>query len=275
MNKISIFGGTGYIGSKFREIYPEKSILISRESRSPETKNILYLISTTTNQNIFKDLHVDINTNLNLLVDVLSNCKKHDVIFNFVSSCFVYGNDVIGAKESDCRNPTGFYSITKSCAEQMVISFCNTFNVKYRIFRIGNVYGLDPTVGPGKNVLGYMIGLLKNDSDVKLYEGGNFLKDYIFVDDVCKAMDLLMSMGETNQIYNIASGHSRSFRDVILSAKNIVGSKSKVIDIEIPKEQKYLQIKNMTLNIDKINSLGFKCEMDFDFGLEKLCSIVL
>lgn len=274
MNKLSIFGGTGYIGSKFREIYPEKSILIDRESRIPKTKNILYLISTTTNQNIFEDLHIDIDTNLNLLMEVLSNCKKDNIIFNFVSSCFVYGNNIIDAKETDCRNPTGFYSITKSCAEQMIISFCNTFDVKYRIFRIGNVYGLDPTIGPGKNVLGYMIGLLKRNGDIKLYEGGNFLKDYIFVDDVCKSMNFLIDKGDINQIYNIASGHSRSFRDVILYAKNIVGSKSKILDIETPKEQKYLQIKNMTLNVDKLKSLGFECEMSFDSGLKKLCNIV-
>lgn len=274
MYKLSIFGGTGYIGSKFREIYPEKGILIDRESRIPETKNILYLISTTTNQNIFKNLHIDIDTNLNLLMEVLSNCKNNDIIFNFASSCFVYGNDIIDAKESDCRNPTGFYSITKSCAEQMIISFCNTFDVKYRIFRIGNVYGLDPTIGPGKNVLGYMISLLKSNSDIKLYEGGNFLKDYIFVDDVCKSINFLIDKGEINQIYNIASGQSRSFKDIILCAKNILGSKSKILDIEIPKEQKYLQIKNMTLNVDKINSLGFKCEVDFDSGLKKLCSVV-
>lgn len=274
MDKLSIFGGTGYIGSKFEELYPEKSIIINRESRKPITKNILYLISTTTNQNIFNNLHIDINTNLTILMEVLSNCKKDNIIFNFVSSCFVYGNDIIDAKESDCRNPTGFYSITKSCAEQMIVSFCNTFDVKYRIFRIGNVYGLDPTIGPGKNVLGYMISLLKSDSDIKLYEGGNFLKDYIFVDDVCKAINFLIDKGDINQIYNIASGQSRSFRNIILRVKNIVGSKSKILDMEIPKEQKYLQIKNMTLNVDKLNSLGFKCEMDFDFGLEKLSSIV-
>ncbi len=85
---------------------------------------------------------------------------------------------------------------------------------------------------------------------------------------------MLIAEGEINQIYNIASGKSRSFRDVILSAKDIVGSNSKIFDIEIPKEQKYLQIKNMTLNVDKINSLGFECEMNFDYGLEKLCSII-
>ena len=273
MNKISVFGGTGFIGGTFSKLYPNEITLVPREERVSDTNNILYFISTTTNQSIFRDLHVDINTNLNLLMDVLSNCKNKDVTFNFVSSCFVYGNDVLDAKETDCCNPTGFYSITKRSAEQLLISFCKTFGIKYRIFRIGNVYGLDPTITPGKNVLGYMIGLLKNNHDIKLFDGGNFLKDYIFVEDVCEAIKLLMDCGEVNQIYNIATGKSKSFRDVILSAKNIVGSDSKIVDVEMPKEQEYLQIKNMTLDTTKLFSLGFIPKISFDEGLSEMCRI--
>ena len=272
-NKLSVFGGTGFIGGTFSSLYPDLIDLVPKQSRICDNKDILYFISTTTNQNVFKDLHIDINTNLSLLMDVLEECKGKDIIFNFVSSCFVYGNDVLNAKESDCCNPTGFYSITKRCAEQLLISFCNTFDIKYRIFGIGNVYGLDPTVTPGKNVLGYMITLLKQNQDIKLYDGGNYLKDYIFVDDVCKAINLLINNGNTNEIYNIASGKSQTFKDVILNAKEILGSDSKLINIETPKDQKYLQIKNMTLNIDKLKEFKNLDNMDFDKGLIKMCKI--
>jgi nucleoside-diphosphate-sugar epimerase len=273
MNKISVFGGTGFIGKTFNQLYSDQVILIPRESRESCTNNILYFISTTTNQNVFKDLHIDIDTNLNLLMEVLLKCKGKDVTFNFVSSCFVYGNNVLNAKESDCCNPTGFYSITKRCAEQLLISFCNTFNIKYRIFRIGNVYGLDPTVSSGKNVLGYMITLLKRNEDIKLYDGGNYLKDYIFVEDVCKYIKLLIDNGNTNEIYNIASGKSQIFKDVILKAREIVNSSSKLIDVETPVDQKYLQIKNMTLNIDKLKEYGYSEIVDLDKGLIRMCEI--
>lgn len=272
-NKLSVFGGTGFIGGTFSSLYPDIIDLVPKESRTCDNKDILYFISTTTNQNVFKDLHIDIDTNLSLLMDVLEHCKEKDIIFNFVSSCFVYGNDVLDAKESDCCNPTGFYSITKRCAEQLIISFCNTFNIKYRIFRIGNVYGLDPTISPGKNVLGYMIGLLKNNKDIKLYDGGNFLKDYIFVEDVCRAIKLLIDTGEVNQIYNIATGKTRTFRDVILTAKNIIGSDSNLIEVETPSNQKYIQIKNMTLNIDKLKTFRYMPTVDFDEGLDEMCKI--
>jgi len=270
MTNISVFGGTGFIGGTFCNLYSEDVMLVPKESRNFETQQVLYLISTTTNQSVFKDLHIDIDTNLSLFVDVLKNCKDRDVVFNFISSGFVYGNDVIDAKETDCCNPTGFYSITKRCAEQLLISFCETFGVKYRILRIGNVYGLDKTVSLGKNVLGYMISLLKQNQDIKLYDGGNFLKDYMYVEDICRAIKVVLDNGNVNEIYNIASGTSFTFREIIEAAKDLTESQSKIIDVPFPDNQKFIQVKNMTLNTDKLNSFDFSCSMNLNRGLQIL-----
>ena len=274
MSNLSVFGSTGYIGNTFCELFPDRIVKIPREDRNFDSKDVLYFISTTTNQNVFKDLHVDIDTNLSLFVDVLSKCKDRDVVFNFVSSGFVYGNDVIDAKETDCCNPTGFYSITKRTAEQLLISYCQTFGIKYRIIRIGNVYGLDKTVTPGKNVLGYMISLLKKNHPIKLFDGGDYLKDYMSVNDVCKAIDLVLKKGEVNEIYNIASGTSQTFRSIITTARDILGSQSELIDVPMPDNQKHIQVKNMTLNIEKLQTLGFSCDMSFYQGLQTLCHMI-
>lgn len=274
IDKISVFGGTGFIGGTFSRIYKENVTLIPRDSKNFDTNEVLYFISTTTNQSVFKDLHIDIDTNLKLFVDFLSNCKNRDVTINFISSGFVYGNDIIDAKETDCCNPTGFYSITKRCAEQLLISFCETFKIKYRIFRIGNVYGLDKTISPGKNVLAYMVRLLKEDKQIKLYDGGNFLKDYMFVEDICKSIKLIIDSGNINEVYNISSGESLSFRKIIENAKSIVNSSSEIIDVFIPPDQEFIQVKNMTLNNDKLKSLGFSCDTNFHNGLQILCEMV-
>lgn len=273
MNKISVFGGTGFIGGTFCNLYPEDVVLIPKKSMNFETNEVLYFISTTTNQNVFNNLHIDIDTNLSLFIDILQNCKDKDVVFNFISSGFVYGNDVIDAKETDCCNPTGFYSITKRCAEQLLISFCETFDIRYRILRIGNVYGFDKTVSLGKNVLGYMVNLLKENKDIRLYDGGNFLKDYIYVEDICRAIKLILEKGEVNEIYNISSGTSFLFRDIIETAKKLTKSQSKIIDVEFPDNQKFIQVKNMTLDNKKLKKNGFSANINLYDGLEILCKL--
>lgn len=272
MTDLSIFGGTGYIGSTYERLFPG-NIIIPRGQRHFDTHNVLYFISTTTNQNIFKNLQIDIDTNLKILTEVLSHCKRTDTVFNFVSSGFVYGNDILDVKESDCCNPTGFYSVTKRCAEQLLVSYCETFGMKYRIFRIGNVFGIDPTISKGKNVLGYMIQTLKKNDTIKLYDGGDYLKDYIYVNDVCKAINLLMESSDTNQIYNIATGVSRSFREIIEYAKDYTNSTSELIDVEIPKEQKHIQVKNFTMNVDKLLSYGFVPELEISEGIDMMCEV--
>jgi nucleoside-diphosphate-sugar epimerase len=270
-DKISVYGGTGFIGGTFCRMYSDEVIIIEKNNRRPESRNILYFISTTTNYNFYNDLFVDINTNLNILIEVLQHCKDQDITFNFISSGFVYGPDILDSKETDNCNPRGVYSITKRTAEQLLIEFCEHYDVKYRILRIASVYGTDKTISPKKNVLGYMINLLKENKDITLYDGGNFIKDYTHVDDICRALKIVINNKEVNQIYNIASGFSISFRELILTAKEFTKSQSKIISIPGPEKYKSIQGKNFTLNTDKLKSLGFKPEIGLPQGLQSLC----
>lgn len=272
IEKISVYGGTGFIGSSFCNLFSDQILKIPREDREPQSKDILYFISTTTNYNVFEDLHVDINTNLNLLMEVLEHCKGEDIVVNFVSSGFVYGLDVIDAKETDIPDPRGFYSITKRAAEQLLISFCETFGCKYRIFRLANVYGTDKTVSPKKNVLGFLINKLKNNEDIQLYEGGLVLRDYMHVDDVSRAIKCIIDSGSENQIYNIATGQPQYFCDIIqLAVDKLPDSKSKILSIETPEFYAKTQAKNFSLNIQKLKEFNFEPNISLSVGIEQLC----
>ena len=266
----SVFGSTGFLGGVYSRMYEDQIIRIPRESRNPESNNIVYFLSTNTNYNIFEDVHLDVNTNLNILLDVLSNCNE-DTVLNYISTGFVYGNDVVNAKETDHCDPTGFYSITKRTAEQLLISYCNTFGVKYRIIRSSSVYGNDKTNSSKKNVLGFMINLLREGKEITLYDDGKYERDYTFVEDTARAIDLIVEKGEVNSIYNVGSGDFRTFKEVIMMAKEYTSSKSNIISVETPEFHKKSQAKNFTLNVDKLNSLGFSPLVSLEDGLKRLC----
>lgn len=269
-----IFGASGFIGNRFCEMYPS-SIKNSRDDYEIKSNNVLYLISTVDNYNIHKDLFIDIDTNLTTLMKVLANIDRSnkDLVFNFVSSWFVYGkNTSTPFNEDDLAcNPTGFYSITKRCAEQMIISFCETFDIKYRIFRLANVLGEgDKKISKKKNALQYLVKEIVAGNDVELYYGGNVLRDYIYVDDVCNAIKYCMEYGPVNQIINIGSGKPYLFLDIIKMAIEYANSPSRIININPTHFHNVVQVKDSYLDTKKLNDIGYTCQYNIQMIVKKL-----
>ena len=269
---IDLFGGTGFIGSVYKSIYGNEVYVHPREDNLPIHQDVLYMISTTHNYHVFDDIYKDVNTNLIKLLNVLENCKNKSITFNFISSWFVYGDVSLPAHESSFCNPKGFYSITKKCAEDLIISYCQTFNIKYRILRLCNVYGkTDEGVSKQKNALQYLIGELKNHREIKLYYDGDFIRDYMHVNDVCRAIHVVVNSEQSlNSITNIGSGIPQKFKEIIDFVTAETNSKSIITPIDAVDFHKLVQVKDMYLNVDKLKSLGFKQQINIFDGIKKL-----
>ena len=186
---LSVYGATGYIGRTFCNMFPEKSRPIDGGQRTPMDRDILYFISTTHNYNVFKDITLDVKSNLLVLTEVLDRVVEvrdrrfdnhEDITFNFISSWFVYGDGNTNPVSEDGQcDPRGFYSITKRAAEQLIISFCETFGVKYRILRLCNVLGdHDPDASLQKNAITKMIEDMQNGQPIKRLCGTNIHYSY-------------------------------------------------------------------------------------------------
>lgn len=268
---IDVFGSTGFIGSRFCELYSNEIVRVSRECNDVDNKNVLYLISTTDNYNVQTDLHVDINTNLNKLMDVLEQCKNKDITFNFISSWFVYGDGPIPAKEDQPCNPKGFYSITKKCAEDLLVSFCKTFDVKYRILRLCNVYGKgDVKSSNKKNALQFLIDKMKLNQDINLYHNGNFIRDYMHVDDVCRNIKLCIDKGPVNEVINIGTGNPMNFRELIDIVARKITYTGTIYSVEPTKFHKIVQVKDHYMDCSKLQSIGGKTDIFIEDGLSTL-----
>ena len=273
--KLSVFGASGFIGSEFCSLYPEISIKIPRDQTAPETNNVLYLISTVHNYNVFKDPHLDIETNLNLLIKVLENCKQkygNSFDFNFVSSWFVYGKteDLPASENSEC-NPRGFYSITKRAAEQLLVSYCETFDIKYRIMRLCNVYGTkDKKASKKRNAVQFLTSEVVNSRDINLYDAGENIRDFLHIEDVCRALNLIIDKSNFNDTINVGSGQPSKFIEIMNYVKNKTGSTSTFNAVDPPDFHKVVQVQDMFLNVEKLNSLGFKPKYTINDGIDLL-----
>lgn len=258
---INLFGN-GFIGSHFAKLYQCK--VNDRNDFIPDlddVTDVFYLISTIDNYNVKSNPYLDIETNLTTLIRVLENFRQHpkskDVVFNFASSWFVYGNSDFPANERSYCDPKGFYSITKRSAEQLLISYCETYGLNYRILRFANVLGLgDTKVSKKKNALTYLLNEMKQNNPINLYDNGQFVRDYIHVHDLCRAVNLIMSSGPTNEIFNVGNGIPIQFINVIDYIKKL-GSASIVNKIPPSEFHKIVQVSSMYLDVTKLTNLGY------------------
>lgn len=257
--KINLFG-KGFIGSEFLARFPEDVVVNDRNDLFPKADKILYFISTIDNYNVFTNPYLDIETNLTTLIRVLENCRmtRANVFeFNFISSWFVYGKVDCPVREDSPCNPTGFYSITKRCAEQLIMSYCETFKIPYRILRMPNVLGISDTkISKKKNALQYMIRELANHRDINLYKG-NPARDFMDVRDVVSAINLIIKNGDINSIYNIGGGRAWSIGELLYNARKFMRNPGNIGEMDVPEFHKTVQAEQFYMDNSKLLDLGF------------------
>ena len=272
METVSLFG-KGFIGSRYVEAYPD-TIVVDRDSIYPKTRNILYMRSKVTNYNVKDgDPLIDIETNLLQFMETLDYIHKtlEDFTFNLVSTWFVYSPKEIPAREDSYCEPNGFYSITSLCREQLLKSYCETFDLKYRILRLGNVIGIgDKKISRKKNALQHIVRELAQGRDVDyLYKGGA-VRDYIDVRDCVEAIHLVLEKGNLNEIYNIANGRGLNVNDLVNIAHRESGFVSKITEIPVPGFHKVVQMPKMYMDINKIKRLGYVQKYDIKQSVREL-----
>jgi dTDP-glucose 4,6-dehydratase len=138
---------------------------------------------------------------------VLESIRKNNKQARFVqvSTDEVYGDILEGSfTEKDPPKPSNPYSASKASADMFVQAYCRTYNLNASITRCTNNFG--PYQFPEKLIPKTTIRALKN-LQIPIYGTGKNVRDWLYVQDHCQAIDLVLAKGKAGEIYNISSGN--------------------------------------------------------------------
>ena len=189
--------------------------------------------------------------------------KSRTERFVQISTDEVYGSLANGSfGESSPLLPNSPYAASKASADLLTRSYHKTFGLAALIARSTNNYG--PHQFPEKLISLFITNALSN-KELPLYGDGLYVRDWLYVEDHCKALDLVLHKGEVGQIYNIGGNCEKTNLDVAeLILKKLNKPKSLVKHIK----DRPAHDRRYSLDSSKIrDELGWKPDTSFEKGL--------
>jgi dTDP-glucose 4,6-dehydratase len=211
------------------------------------------------------DANPFIQTNFYGTYVLLEAARKHNVKkFVYISTDEVYGSIEKGSfKETDQLEPSSPYSASKAASDLLVYSYFVTHKLPVVICRSSNNFG--PYQNPEK-VIPLFITNAMEDIQLPLYGDGLNVRDWIFVEDNCEAVDFVLQKGKLGEIYNIGGNSERTNIEITKLVLELLGkpeSLIKYVTDRLGHDRRY------ALDITKISELGWKPRFSFKEGMEK------
>lgn len=146
-----------------------------------------------------------VRTNFLGTANLLDAAREFNISrFHQISTDEVYGDieDPYQSREEDVLHPSSPYSASKASADLLVLSYYRTYGLPVTVSRCSNNYG--PRQFPEKLIPLSVCYILRR-KPVQLYGDGFQRRDWIYVVDHCRAIDLIINSGRVGEIYNIGS----------------------------------------------------------------------
>jgi dTDP-glucose 4,6-dehydratase len=179
-----------------------------------------------------------------------------------ISTDEVYGSVASGAsRETDELKPRNPYAASKVGADRLAYSYWATYELPVIVTRASNNYG--PYQFPEK-VIPLFVTNAFDDIPVPLYGDGMNVRDWLHVDDHCRALDLLIEKGTNGEVYNIGGGNEVTNRDLTYQLLAHAGKTPALIKAVADRPG---HDRRYCLDCTKLRALGWAPKTPFDAGL--------
>ncbi len=176
----------------------------------------------------------------------------------------VYGSVEVGSsKETDPLEPRSPYSASKAGSDLIALSYHHTYGLPVTVTRCTNNFG--PYQFPEKAIPLFTTNLLDGGT-IPLYGDGLNERDWIFVDDHCAGVQLVLDAGAPGEIYNIGAGNetpNRVLVDKLLAALGKDESSVEYVADRLGHDRRY------SVDIAKVSALGWKRQRTLDEALDE------
>jgi dTDP-glucose 4,6-dehydratase len=181
-----------------------------------------------------------------------------------ISTDEVYGSVPVGAsRETDELKPRNPYAASKAGADRLAYSYWATYELPVIISRASNNYG--PYQFPEKVIPLFVTNLI-DDIPVPLYGDGKNVRDWLHVDDHCRAIDLLIDTGVNGEVYNIGGGNEVMNVDLTHRILEALGKPASLIR---PVADRPGHDRRYCLDTTKLRGIGWSPAEPFDEGLRR------
>ena len=205
---------------------------------------------------------------------ILTNCFGTNVIMDtarkleigrvvHIGTDEVYGSVEVGSsKETDPLEPRSPYSASKAGSDLIALAYHATHGLPVSVTRCTNNFG--PYQYPEKAIPLFTTNLL-DGKQIPLYGDGMNERDWLFVDDHCSGVNLVLEKGTVGEIYNIGAGNETPNRVLVDKLLALLGkdeSSVRYVADRLGHDRRY------SVDIAKITQLGWKRERSLDEALE-------
>lgn len=210
-------------------------------------------------------LAVNIDGTLNVLAAAQAARVRRVVL---ASSCAVYGDGPLPARESQAPLPRSPYAASKLAAEGLALSFFHSFGLPVVCQRYFNVFGPRQMFdSPYSGVIAIFSRQILSGNPVTIFGDGGQTRDFIFVEDVARANKLACTAPvAAGQVINIGAGRGRSLRELYSTLLSLSGKRASPQYADARPGDIYHSRCDAT-RARKL--LGFRQQTDFRTGLEK------